>query len=531
MLVAFPVGRVPDCAERKKKPDTDLSAFSPALRSCSAADLQGFSTVPKAGIQSLRVCFGRTASPHPRLGLRVLPYCVLLFALMLITGCGSVRTRTGFYEPITVDLKNHSFDAVVAAVDAAKQKNQYGHKDRFLYYVESGLANHYASRFDTSITRFSSAESAAEDLFTKSISRAATSLLLNDNVLEYAGEDYEILYTNIFNCLNFIALDNFEGAFVEVKRANLKLDLLEQKYAKAAEELQRGSPDDTDRVEMEYKAEKVRFHNDAFARYLSMHMYAADGKWDDARIDMDYLRDAFASQSHVYSFPMPNVDYSPEAGKAILSVVGLAGLSPVKEAWDLRIRTDKDLNLVQVLYTDSEGKDVEYGHLPVDIGEDFYFKFSIPRIVQRPSSVSKIRVFANAEPIGELQLIEDVYKVADETFKAKRSLIYTRSVARAIAKGLAGYKLKKDLDTGGFAGWLKKAAVDVATEVSEASDLRCSRLLPGRIYVGDFEIAPGTYDLRIEYFDSANQLLHAKDIPQYKVLDYGLNLVQAVAFR
>jgi hypothetical protein len=59
------VGRVPSCAKRKEKPDTDLSAFSLDLRSCSEADLQDFSTLPQAGIQSynpsgsfdLRACF------------------------------------------------------------------------------------------------------------------------------------------------------------------------------------------------------------------------------------------------------------------------------------------------------------------------------------------------------------------------------------------------------------------------------------------------------------------------------------------
>jgi len=424
-------------------------------------------------------------------------------------------------------MKNHEFDAAVQGIEAAKASNKYQKKDRLVYYIDAGMANHYASRVDTSNAKLQLAEDAAEDLFTKSISRAAMSVLLNDNVLEYSGEDYEILYTNFIKALNYISLDQFDDAFVEIKRANLKLDLLEQKYADAARELERGSPDDTARVELEYKADPVRFQNDAFARYLSMHMYAADGAMDDARIDHDFLVDAFITQPHVYDFDMPDVRYLAEEGKAILSVVGLAGLSPVKEAFNLRLRSDKDLDLIQVLYTDSENNETEYGHIPFPVDHDFYFKFAIPRVVARPSVIKTIRVYANAQHIGDLQLIEDVSRVAEETFKARRSLIYIRSIARAIAKGIAGHKLKKEVDTGGLGGWLKKAAVDAVTDISEGADLRCSHFLPGRIYVGDFQIEPGTYDLRIEFLDSHSQLIKAKDIADYNVLARGLNLVEA----
>jgi len=450
----------------------------------------------------------------------------LLLCLFLIAGCGSVATRKGFYEPIAVDLRRNDFDAAVAKIEKAKSEGKYGKKDRFLYWLDSGLAYHYASRFQESNQRLTDAEDAADELFTKSISRASASLLLNDNVLEYAGEDYEVLYTNLIKALNYVAFDDFDDVFVEIKRANEKLDLLEQKYRKAAEEFSQNSQADDQEVKIDYDVKKVRFNNDAFARYLSMHAYAAEGKLDDARIDYDLLHRAFREQPYVYDFNVPDVKYhSPD--KAVLSIVGLAGLSPVKEALELRIRTDKDLDLVQVLYTDPQTGESEYGHLPMPVSEDYYFDFSIPQIVSRPSLISQIRVMSNGEAIGELQLLEDVGAVAKETFGAKKSLVYLRTLARAIAKGLAAHKAKEKVDTGGLGGWLKKAAVDVATDISENADLRCSRLLPGKIYVGDFEIEPGVYDLTIEFLDENGDLVGATDVSGYQVLNKGLNLVEA----
>ena len=448
----------------------------------------------------------------------------ILLSFLIIAACGSVATRTKFYEPITRSLQSGNYEAAIEKFEEARTKGDFSQKDHFLYYLDSGALYHYASEYDSSNARLTEAENAAEELFTRSISRAATSILLNDNVLEYSGEDYEVLYSNLVKALNYAALDKFDDAFVEIRRANLKLDLLEQKYLGAAQTLNRGAAGDSGDEKVDYSPAKVRFNNDALARYLSMHIYAAEGKYDDARIDYELLQEAFQTQPDIYNFPMPDVKYSSDSG-AVLSVIALAGLSPVKEAINLRIRTDKDLGLVQVLYTDSENKDVEYGHLPLPVKADYYFKFAIPKIVQRPSEITTIRVYADSQFVGELRLLEDVGKVAEETFEAKKSLVYVRSVLRAVAKGLATHQLKKKADTGGVQGWLKKAAIDVGSDVSENADLRCSRLLPGKIYAGDFEIRPGKYNLSIEFLDQSGHIINKQCKTGYEVAVTGLNMM------
>ncbi|UCD17536.1 MAG: hypothetical protein JSV44_01120 [Candidatus Zixiibacteriota bacterium] len=468
-------------------------------------------------------------SKDPTSPVRIAAAAGLLLCLAIWSGCSSLATNTAFYRPITAELQNHNFAAAVEKIETAKKKNKYTNKDRFLYYLDAGLAYHYASRFDTSNARLTKAEDAADELFTKSISRAALSLVLNDNVLEYSGEDYEILYSNLIMALNYMALDRFDDAFVEIKRANEKLNLLELKYRDAANALQEGAQKDTTaKADIKYSAKKVRFNNSAFARYLSMHVYAAEGKMDDARIDFDLLHAAFREQPHIYNFGVPDVRYrSPD--KSILSVVGLVGLSPVKEALNLRIRTDKDLDLVQILYTDPERRDTEYGHIPMPISQDYYFKLAIPVIVSRPTVIGRIRVRADEKFIGELQLLEDVGTVAGETFEAKKSLIYLRSVARALYKGLIAHTQKKKADNGEADGWLKKLAIDAIADITENADLRCSRLLPGKIYVGDFEIEPGIYDFSIQFLSTDGAIVSTMNINGYQVLKKGLNLIEALS--
>jgi hypothetical protein len=454
----------------------------------------------------------------------------LIVMLLILSGCGSMATRKDFYEPITASLRAGQYDSAVAGIEAALDSKKFGKKDRVVYYVDAGLAYHYAGQYDSSNARLHQAEDAAEELFTKSISKAALSLLLNDNALDYAGEDYEILYTNLIKALNYLAQDNFEDAFVEIRRANLKLELLDQKYADAAETFQRSSDEDKDAPKINYEAEPVRFHNSAFARYLSMHMYAASGKPSDARLDYDLLRHAFSTQPFIYDFEFPDVRSAADGG-TLLSVVALAGLSPVKEALNFRIRTDKDLNLVQVMYDDPAMEGAEYIHLPMEVNEDYYFKFSIPQLVDRPSAINRIEVHASGELLGTLQVLEDVGSVARETFAAKKSLIFLKSVARAITKGLVAHKQKEKADTGGLGGWLKKAAIDAVTDATENADLRCARLLPGRIFVGDFDIPPGDYDLSVVFYDHNGSRIDRQLFPDYEVRKGGLNLIEAQSHR
>jgi hypothetical protein len=468
----------------------------------------------------------RPAFRYPVWGLAAALICLSA----VLFGCSSVATRRGFYDPITADVRARNYDSAVVKLEAARESNKFTDKDRLLYYLDAGLAHHYAGNYRASNEKLHQAEDAAEELFTKSISRAAASVMLNDNVLEYAGEDYEILYANLIKALNYLALDEFDEAFVEVRRANEKLAHLEDKYAAAARQYQQGAEDDTTKTGIVYEPKHVRFYNDAFARYLSMHLYAADGKYDDARIDYDFLVEAFANQPYVYSFGQPEVVYRSD-DQTILSVVALAGLGPRKEAFNLRLRTDKDLGLVQVLYTDSDGREAEYGHLPLPVKADYYFKFAIPRVEARPSVIGRIRLLVNGEEIGELQLLEDVAAVAEETFEAKKTLIYLRSLARAVAKGLANHKMKKRADTGGIEGWLKKAAIDVATDISENADLRSAQLLPGFIYVGDFELKPGTYNLTVEFLSTDGHLISSELFTDYPVTRRGLNMIEAISPR
>src|SRR5512136_181960 len=83
-----------------------------------------------------------------------------LLIAIIAAGCGAVATRTKFYGPITADFTSGNYSLAAGNFDKVK----FDHKDRFLHYLDSGILYHYASNFDSSNARLTSAENSAEEL-------------------------------------------------------------------------------------------------------------------------------------------------------------------------------------------------------------------------------------------------------------------------------------------------------------------------------------------------------------------------------
>ncbi len=103
------------------------------------------------------------------------------------------------------------------------KKGYFGDKDRVLYWIDLGLLNHYADKDSLAIENLQLADYAIEELYTKSISKGAASMLLNDNALDYSGEDYENIYINVFKSLSYYRNGFSESALVEIRRLLEKL--------------------------------------------------------------------------------------------------------------------------------------------------------------------------------------------------------------------------------------------------------------------------------------------------------------------
>jgi len=134
---------------------------------------------------------------------------------LLFVGCSYVSTNNVFFEETTQKVYNGNYPGAINSVINAKE-DVYQLKDRVMYYLDLGMLYHFNGDYKLSNEFLTKAERAIEELYTKSISKAALSMALNDNALDYGGEDYEDIYLNIFKALNYINLNDPEDAFVEV---------------------------------------------------------------------------------------------------------------------------------------------------------------------------------------------------------------------------------------------------------------------------------------------------------------------------
>jgi len=481
-----------------------------------------------------------------------------------------MRTSKGQYVGVAEKLKQQDYDSCLEQIEESKDKF-YKEKEKVLFYLDMGMLYHYDGNYEKSNEYLTEAEYAIEDLYTKSVGKAAASMLLNDNALDYFGEDYEDIYLNVFKALNYLHMNKFDDAFVEIRRVNNKLNILEDKY----EEIAKKYNESKDKKK-EFKIGDNKFQNSALARYLSMLMYKADGKIDDARLDMTEIEEAFELQPIVYDFPEPELDYYLDhTDKAQLYFLTFVGNSPEKKSNTLWIHTEKDMLIIatseevpgdvkkiepkkkdtssssssttkqktQATSTSSgttkkqvEQEEPKQELATLDIIEwegmeaGYHFKFPLPYMEKLGTDISRIEVMVDDKQMYELYPLESLENAAFVTYKIKEPLIYLKTITRTVVKGLLAEKGKQEMVNqvgDNLFGKLAMIATDVAVDATENADLRISRFFPSMAYIGNVPIEPGTHSIRINYFDTNNKLVFSDFVEQKEISKDGLNLIES----
>jgi len=509
----------------------------------------------------------------------VLIISISAFLLTMFVSCSSMRTSKGQYDGVMDKLRQRDYDACVVQIEEAKDKF-YKEKEKVLFYLDMGMLYHYCGDYEQSNEFLTEAEHAIEDLYTKSVGKATASLLLNDNALDYFGEDYEDIYLNIFKALNYLHMNKQEDAFVEIRRVNNKLNVLEDKYEEIAKQYNESKD-----KKKEFKIGDNKFHNSALARYLSMLIYQADGKYDDAMIDLAEIKEAFELQPIVYDFTQPDLDkYLADTDKAQIYFLTFVGNSPEKKTNTLWIHTEKDKLIIatsQEVSGESKNLDPkkEAGKMvsttknffdavidivpskkekpgsqssgdpkeevkeepkheltTLDIIEwegmepGYHFKFPLPYMEKIGTDISRIEVMIDEKPAYELYPLESLENAAFVTYKIKEPLIYLKTITRTVVKGLLAEQGKQEMVNqvgGGILGSIAMFATDAAVDATENADLRISRFFPAMAYIGHVAVEPGSHSIRINYFDQNNALVYSDFMQQKEIKKNQLNLIES----
>jgi len=449
--------------------------------------------------------------------------CTIIFISLSLPSCTAITAmsdKTAAYEQLEGSVADEGFQAGIDNITQNQRGGRriYEENNAVSLYLDKGLLEYYAGDYRASTASLSNAERLIEEAFTKSITETAASFILNDNTKEYAGEDFEDIYLSVFNALNYYNLGNTEGALVEVRKLTLpsgKLDMIERKYQALNEKAISAGELPADATIPQ--VENVIFTNSALARYLSVLFYLSEKNQDAARIEMEQLRAAYASQPTIYKTPLPSsVDNFTRTDNSTprLDIICFAGMSPIKR------------EKIDIVY---------FPFLSSEVLRNVNFK--LPELVNRPDRIDRIEIVVNDQTFN-LELLEDMGAVIRDTFKASYNSIVTKTYMRTLVKYLAldvaNYAMRNDDNnekTETMWETIRRNTVltggKALFDATEKADVRMARFLPNKAYVGSCFIAPGTYDITVNYY-SNGVLTHSEVKENYTISQNNVNLLQLV---
>ncbi|MDR1307760.1 MAG: hypothetical protein LBK74_09330 [Treponema sp.] len=446
--------------------------------------------------------FPRHAWPGAARRTKVLRALSAALTLQALISCAT----TDPYIPVDQLVEQEHFPQSADTLEDHR-KTIYRSRDQVLYYLDKGMLTHYAGKYEDSSALLEDGEKAIEANFAVSISQEIGTVLLNDRTREYDGEDYEDIYLNAFNALNYYHRNNMDEALVEIRRMNNKLRDLSVKYGVLMTNMQKLALDNNTEIPPNPEA-PVRFSDSALGRYLGMLFYRGAGLWDDARIDQRQLQVAMADAPAVYTNPAPpsvQDELAIPNGMARLNVIGFAGRSPVKTEEVIRI----------------------------PLGYN-WIKIALPVMTPRRSQVASIEVVMDSGERFSLELLEDLSAVVRATFVQKKNLIYTKSVIRASVKGVTAAAFSAAAESssenaGLFS--LLSLGTQVFAEASEQADLRVARYFPGKAYVGGINLDPGIYSFSVNYYGEGGRMLASRRHENMQIRVNALNLTEDICLK
>ena len=399
---------------------------------------------------------------------RLIP--VLCAAALLLSGCAHSLD----YNRLRAQLQAGECPAAIRYLD--QNQADYGDNAQLLYLLDAAMVHLQCRDFDAAQEKFHAAERLAETLWTESISRKAASLVTNEYLIKYGGEDYERALINMMSAIGYLQSGQFDDALVECRRLDSLLTLFNEKYD-----------------------EKNVYKEDAFGRYLSGILHEADNALDDAFIDYRKALVIYRDYETHYGTPAPAV--------LIEDLLRVAGRIDRLDELQTLVPGDIDPDQVAHEKTRLMGKVVFLqfsGQAPLKTQGQFVVPtvygpvaVAFPRMLLLPALCSYHRLhLASGDHTFDvpLALAEDINRIALKNQDDKKARIMAKTIARAVAKQAIINNLAKSSDDKNTE-MAVRTALNIANLFLERADTRSWRTLPGEIYMTRLFVPPGEYQI------------------------------------
>ncbi|MBI5210569.1 MAG: hypothetical protein HY927_11420 [Elusimicrobia bacterium] len=410
----------------------------------------------------------------------------LLPALALfLAACGpSVATKK------TLNTFIAAKDYASAEAHLAKVKeNQYGKKNMVLYYLDLGTVQHHAGEYKESDDSFDKAQTRMKELYTKSATKAAGTVLINDMTTDYAGEAFERALTHVFRALNWVFQGSLDEALVESRSVQPFLDELAR-----------------------LRGNKPVYRGDAFVNYFNSLLYDEAGKADDARISREDALKAYAWYAADYNTPAPEFGLPDAPGLGEVVFIHYAGVGPRKVSKSFQVAWNDAMLAVNSneMKNDQEAKSAQFQNALRAGITGKAITVAYPEYVQDPFTITQSDLEVDGQTAPTL-LMEDISAIAFKDLKDRQALIRTRAIARAMIKFMiaqaANQAMDKKYGKGSWQSVLTKVTTGVASAATEVADTRGWSTVPSQIRMARLRLKPGTHTITARFKASTGMVV------------------------
>ncbi len=443
---------------------------------------------------------------------------------ILLAGCA---TRNELLQEIDILAYESKFTEARELLAEKKNTIYSKKKDKALFLLDTGLLGFYAKDINTSKKNLQEAETLMEEYRTKSIGETMGSFIINDTVRTYEGESYEYVFTNVILSLGYLIQKDFDGGFVEVRRAQEKIKKIQNDYNIR---LEKYAQDEQSKIKL--NTNKYAFVDSAFLRLLSFWLYRADNDFTNMEVAIRKYNEAIINQQKIYSFNPPSLDINTILQQDIspkrVQIVALTGRIPFKISHRYSLNTVKngviiterietptlpssDIEIYKPTGVDvmRGGAIIPFAGVPQGVG----LVLEVPFIAKVQSKIAQIDVVINDIPSGTLQKTESLENIAINAFDVESPLIYAKTIIRAVSKMIIGVGLTNSNNS---IAQLFGNIIQIANNFSEKADIRSARYFPAYIWTADIAVPQqqdntNKYTIALIYKDKNDKILYEEN--------------------
>ncbi|MCC7403357.1 MAG: hypothetical protein IT288_03080 [Bdellovibrionales bacterium] len=368
---------------------------------------------------------------------------ILFFGLVAL-GCATFDHQADQARTL---IRNRKADQVLAQY---KEKAWKESDDQLVYLFDYGMAAHIAGNYAESNRALILADKLSEVKDYHSLSRIAGSLLLNEGMVQYKGDDYEKVIVNAVLALNFLMMGEYDSALVETRKLNRKL--------------------------YQYKFEAKRpYEQNPFAHYLAGMIWEADRKFDDAYIDYKKAYELFPQ-------------YAP-LKEDLVRLASASGREEDLKKWQEQFPEVK---------AKPEWKDKKAGELVFIYQQGWGPRKRpdpesprLPKLFPIYSHTDKAKLVVEGAGEVRTEFLYSVEVTAIKTLTDQYAALVAKRVAGIATKAVVADQIRQKNETLGQLAW-------IGMNLADRADTRQWSTLPETFQLARMYLPAGTYKIRAE---------------------------------